>query len=47
LIDARSCSRTHPELRSRIGALIESPSLYPNLIRLREFGSNPADGHCC
>lgn len=31
LIDGRSFSRAHPELRSRIGALIESPSLYPNL----------------
>lgn len=31
LIDGESCSRAHPELRSGIGALIESPSLYPNL----------------
>jgi ABC-type multidrug transport system ATPase subunit len=31
LIDGQSISRAHPELRSRIGALIESPSLYPNL----------------
>jgi lantibiotic transport system ATP-binding protein len=31
LIDGQFISRAHPELRSRIGALIESPSLYPNL----------------
>jgi ABC-type multidrug transport system ATPase subunit len=31
LIDSQFISRTHPELRNRIGALIESPSLYPNL----------------
>lgn len=31
LIDGQFLSRAHPELRSRIGALIESPSLYPNL----------------
>jgi ABC-2 type transport system ATP-binding protein len=31
LIDGQFVSRAHPELRSRIGALIESPSLYPNL----------------
>ncbi len=31
LIDDKFISRAHPESRSRIGALIESPSLYPNL----------------
>ena len=31
LIDGQFISRAHPELRSRVGALIESPSLYPNL----------------
>lgn len=31
LIDGALISRQHPELRSRTGALIESPSLYPNL----------------
>lgn len=31
LIDGQLISRAHPELRSPIGALIESPSLYPNL----------------
>jgi ABC-2 type transport system ATP-binding protein len=31
LIDGRSISRARPELRSRIGALIEGPSLYSNL----------------
>jgi ABC-2 type transport system ATP-binding protein len=31
LIHGQILSRTRPELRSRIGALIESPSLYPNL----------------
>jgi len=31
LIGGQLISRSHPELRSRIGALIESPSLYPNL----------------
>jgi ABC-2 type transport system ATP-binding protein len=31
LIDGQLTSRARPELRSRIGALIESPSLYPNL----------------
>lgn len=31
LIDGQPISRAHPELRNRIGALIESPSLYPNL----------------
>lgn len=31
LMDGESFSRAHPELRSRIGALIEGPSLYPNL----------------
>jgi ABC-2 type transport system ATP-binding protein len=30
-IDGQFISRAHPELRSRIGALIESPSLYLNL----------------
>lgn len=31
LIDGQLISRAHPELRGRIGALIEIPSLYPNL----------------
>jgi ABC-2 type transport system ATP-binding protein len=31
LIDGQVISRGHPELRRRIGAFIESPSLYPNL----------------
>ena len=31
LIDGQFISRAHHKLRSRIGALIESPSLYPNL----------------
>jgi ABC-2 type transport system ATP-binding protein len=31
LIDGRLVSRTNPKLRGRIGALIESPSLYTNL----------------
>jgi len=31
LIDGQRVSRTDPEIRSRIGALIESPSPYPNL----------------
>ena len=31
LIDGKPVSHSHPQLRSRIGALIESPSLYPNL----------------
>ena len=31
LMDGQFISRAHPELRNRIGALIESPSLYSNL----------------